>query len=274
MVRRSICLPTNSRTSTLLQLDACRDEIDSYATIRKTNQLNNELSVTSNPAELHLDWICGQPLAPVIFKPITMYLKFHARLQNSFVSLHAHTIITNMPSKLAKVQKHVTKKKGSKINSLHENSRDAQRLRGAGARDDRVARLHAVRKKANRQWVDRVTFVQNRLPETLHPMEIDAVQHLILAYLARHDEELEQLKAERRSGRPRSTRQTLLEQQRELEGKEYESGFWLPNLQDEGTLMKLDGWKGDWVGLGIMRFARVDNKGTVKESQFPPRGAS
>ena len=45
-------------------------------------------------------------------------------------------------------------------------------------------------------------------------------------------------------------------------------------MYDEETLVKLDGWAGDWVSLGAMRFLRVDIKGDMKESQFPPRGAS
>jgi hypothetical protein len=53
-----------------------------------------------------------------------------------------------MPSKFAKVQKQVSKKKGGAL-ALHENSRDALRLRAAVARDDRVARLGAVREKLN-----------------------------------------------------------------------------------------------------------------------------
>lgn len=179
-----------------------------------------------------------------------------------------------MPSKLAKVQKHITKKKGAKATSLHENSRDAKRIRRAGARDDRVARLTAVREKANKLWIDRVAFFQDRLPETLHPLEIEKIQALVQDYLARGDQELEQLKAERRTGRPASTRQTLLEQQRKMEEKEFESGFWVPNLQDEETLTKVDGWKGDWVGLGVMRFVRVSSDGMVRESSFPPKGAS
>lgn len=179
-----------------------------------------------------------------------------------------------MPSKLAKVQKHVIKKKGNKINSLHENSRDAKRLRKAGARDDRVARLAAVRQRNNKQWTDRISFFRTRLPETLHPLEVEKIQAFISEYLTRNDGELQDLKAERRTGRPPSTRQTLLEEQRRTEEKEYESGFWAPNLQDEETLIKLEGWKGDWVGLGVLRFIRIDKAGIAKESQFPPRGAS
>jgi len=179
-----------------------------------------------------------------------------------------------MPSKLAKVQKHVVKKKGSRINSLHENSRDALRLRKASVRDDRVARVTAVREKANRQWLDRVAFSQERLPETLHPLQVEDMQAIIRDYINRHDEEIEQLKAERRPGRPPSIRQTALEGQKDMERKEYESGLWFPNLRDEETLVKLDGWQGDWASLGSMRFLRVNIQGGILESQFPPRGAS
>ena len=179
-----------------------------------------------------------------------------------------------MPSKLAKVQKQVTKKKGNKIHSLHENSRDAKRLRKAGARDHRVARLTAGRERNNKIWIDRIAFFRERLPETLHPLDMEKIQASISDCLTRNDSELEDLKAERRQGRPPSTRQTLLEEQKKMEEREYESGFWLPNLQDDETLVKLDRWKCDWVGLGVMRFVKIDKTGTVKESQFPPRGAS
>lgn len=42
-----------------------------------------------------------------------------------------------------KVHKHVSKKKGA-VEALHENSRDANRIRRAAARDDRVARVNAT----------------------------------------------------------------------------------------------------------------------------------
>ena len=179
-----------------------------------------------------------------------------------------------MPSKLAKVQKHVAKKKGSKANSLHENSRDAKRIRRADARDDRVARLSATRQRNNKQWLDRMDFFQDHLPDTLHPLELIDIQALIVEYLSRNNAEIESLQAERRPGRPASNRQTLLEDLKKTEQHEYESGFWMPNLQDEVTLVKLDQWAGEWTSLAILRFVRVDKTGNAKESQFPPRGAS
>lgn len=179
-----------------------------------------------------------------------------------------------MPSKLNKVHKQITKKKGSKINSLHENSRDALRLRKASARDDRVARVNAVKQRANGRWVERIEFLREQLPETLDPVSTAVTQQMIAAYLARHNSEISDLKAERRSGRPASTRQVLLEQMIDADVKEYESGFWLPNLADEETLSKLNEWHGDWSSLAYLRYIRVDAAGRVKESQFPPRGAS
>lgn len=179
-----------------------------------------------------------------------------------------------MPSSLNKVQKHVNKKKGHKSNALHENSRDAQRLRRAGARDERVAKVTATREKANRPWLERVEFFQSKLPETLHPLELEKIKELVEEFLSRHNEELAQLKAERRPGRPPSNRQTLLEQQIKQEALEYEGGFWMPNMQDEETLMNIEKWAGEWMALAPLRFVRVVKDGEVKESQFPPRGAS
>lgn len=179
-----------------------------------------------------------------------------------------------MVSKLNKVQKHITKKKGTKINSLHENSRDALRLRKASARDERVLKKTSTREKANAQWLDRIVFFRERLPETLHPLDTARIQEITEEWLSRHDDEIAALKAERRPGRPASNRQSLLEQAVKAERGEYESGFWLPNLQDEETLLKLDSWEGDWLSLANLRFIRVQKTGGIKESQFPPRGAS
>lgn len=117
-------------------------------------------------------------------------------------------------------------------------------------------------------------FFQSNLPDTLHPLPLDQIQGLVDQYLTRGVEAIESEKAERRAGRPPSTRQTMLEQQLHAEQKEYESGLWMPDLTDEQTLQRLDVWDGSWLSLGQIRFVRVQKDGTVKESQWPPRGAS
>ncbi|KAI4722846.1 hypothetical protein E4T48_00969 [Aureobasidium sp. EXF-10727] len=178
-----------------------------------------------------------------------------------------------MPSKFAKVQKQVSKKKGGAL-ALHEDSRDALRLRSAVARDDRVARLGAVREKLNDVYLNRIVFFQDEIPDPLRPLTDDEVHHVIAKYLGREDEALAALKAERRPGRPKSTKQTILEQQQDQEQKEYESGLWIPDMQNEATLTKLRNWKGEWIALSPLTYVRVDKSGSKKESAFPPKGAA
>ncbi|KAI4788642.1 hypothetical protein E4T44_13430, partial [Aureobasidium sp. EXF-8845] len=167
----------------------------------------------------------------------------------------------------------VSKKKGGAL-ALHENSRDALRLRAAVARDDRVARLGAVREKLNDQYLNRILFLQDEIPDPLRPLTDAEVHEAIAKYLGREDDSLAAFKAERRPGRPKSTRHTILEQQQDLEQKEYESGFWIPDMRDEATLIKLRNWKGEWIALSPLGYIRVEKSGSITESAFPPKGAA
>jgi translation machinery-associated protein 16 len=97
---------------------------------------------------------------------------------------------------------------------------------------------------------------------------------MIEDYLGRDDEELAKLKAERRAGRPPSTRQTLLEQARATEQDEYAAGFWVPDLEDAAVLEKLKQWDGKWASLPTLQFARISKEGHKKVSSFPPKGMS
>ena len=57
-----------------------------------------------------------------------------------------------MPSRtLSKVHKHISKKRGV-VDSLHENSRDARRLRRAGHRDDRLSRHTSITMRARQPY--------------------------------------------------------------------------------------------------------------------------
>ncbi|KAL8941203.1 MAG: hypothetical protein Q9216_002380 [Gyalolechia sp. 2 TL-2023] len=131
-----------------------------------------------------------------------------------------------MPKHLAKVQKKISKKKGA-VSSLHENSRDAKRLRRAGA-----------------------------------------------SYLSRHSAELATLQSSRRPGRSTGTREDTLNQRIDAEAKEYVSGFWIPDMQDTDTLLKLKDWSGQWTNLNTLDFIRIAKDGTRHPSRFPPKGKS
>lgn len=57
-----------------------------------------------------------------------------------------------MAKALHKVQKQISKKRGGKSNTLHVNSRDSQRLRTAGARQDKIAKVVAAASRANQTY--------------------------------------------------------------------------------------------------------------------------
>jgi translation machinery-associated protein 16 len=120
----------------------------------------------------------------------------------------------------------------------------------------------------------RIKSFQSYTTEHDSPLSISETQAMIEDYLGRDDEELLKLKAERRAGRPASTRQILLEQARATEQGEYASGFWVPDLEDVDNLKKLKEWPGKWSGLATLKFARISKEGVKKESSFPPKGMS
>lgn len=61
-----------------------------------------------------------------------------------------------MSKGLEKIQKKIIKKKG-KNTALHENSRDAQRLRRAQGRDDKLEKMALARRKIDRPLCERLT---------------------------------------------------------------------------------------------------------------------
>ena len=56
-----------------------------------------------------------------------------------------------MPQSLAKVTKHIRRKKG-RVTGLHENSRDAKKLRKAGSREERVGKMSAVKARSEEAY--------------------------------------------------------------------------------------------------------------------------
>jgi translation machinery-associated protein 16 len=100
------------------------------------------------------------------------------------------------------------------------------------------------------------------------------MQVLVEDYLGRHDEELAQIEAERRPGRPPSGRETGLKQRQANEQGEYVSGFWIPDLEDMENLQKLKDWDGKWSSLATLIFVRVTKDCKKKPSSFPPKGMS
>ncbi|KAG4435910.1 hypothetical protein IFR05_008604 [Cadophora sp. M221] len=179
-----------------------------------------------------------------------------------------------MPKSLEKTRKKIAKKKGN-ITALHENSRDSQRLRRALMRDDKLIKVASARRKNDKPLVQRAAYFQEAIRANEgKALDLDAVQDLIKSFVHQHDEEFNELKKDRRPGRPASTREDLLRIKIAADEKEYENGFYLPDLTDENNVIFLDRWEGSWSYLSTLKWVRISSSGVIQESKFPPKGES
>ncbi|KAI9676903.1 MAG: hypothetical protein M1817_006742 [Caeruleum heppii] len=177
-----------------------------------------------------------------------------------------------MPRSLAKVHKQISKKRG-KSSALNENSRDSQRLRRAGMREDKIIRELAARTNSNKALLQRVEFFKQAVAEShLDSWTRSTVQSLIERYIHRDDEDLAVLKKERRSGRPASRMEEQLKAKLMGEQVEYEKGFYMPDIEEAINRDRLVAWSGEWASLSQVSFVRVFSNGTRLEARFPPKG--
>lgn len=90
----------------------------------------------------------------------------------------------------------------------------------------------------------------------------------------RDGEELASLSSERRPGRPSSNREDLLKQRIVAEEREYDAGFWIPDMTDAPNVKLLSDWNGEWTSLNILKYVRLSKDGVKHSSSFPPKGQS
>ena len=136
----------------------------------------------------------------------------------------------------------------------------------------------------------RVAFFQGVAKAAEGPLEVERISGLLQrsvvrlrclgsmltlnSYLARGEEELNELKAQRRKGRPASSRQDMLQQRAATEENEYVTGFWIPDMQQVKNLEQIRLWNGEWASLNNIKFVRLSKDGMIKQSSFPPKGES
>jgi len=137
--------------------------------------------------------------------------------------------------------------------------------------------------------VDRVAWFRSALEGSTGPLT-DEEMHVLteryvnrdagtaaaecVSFIAREDEQLAEIKAQRRPGRPPTTAEEQINQRKEAEQREHRAGLWVPELRDEEGREKLERWGGEWGGMNNLKFVRVVKAGMIKASSFPPKGLS
>lgn len=142
-------------------------------------------------------------------------------------------------------------------------------------RDDKLIKVASARRKNDKPLVQRAAYFQEAIrANDGKPLDLESVQNLIKSFVHQHDEEFNELKKDRRPGRPASTREDLLRIKIAADEKEYENGFYLPDLTDENNVIFLDRWEGAWSYLSTLKWVRISSGGQIQESKFPPKGES
>ncbi|KAH7156847.1 translation machinery-associated protein 16 [Dactylonectria macrodidyma] len=179
-----------------------------------------------------------------------------------------------MPGSLDKTRKQISKKRNGVINSLHAKSRDSLRLHKAAVRDQRILKEAATRRRKDQPLVDRVTFFQQALrvkgaQDASVAPEVEEVQHMIHSFVHQHDEEYQNIKKNRRPGRPASMREDLLKDIISTLETEYKNGFLMPDLLTTENVNALHLWEGSWSYLPQLKWVKVTSEGQVRPATFP-----
>ncbi|KAI8978941.1 translation machinery-associated protein 16 [Pilobolus umbonatus] len=141
--------------------------------------------------------------------------------------------------------------------AIHPYSRKAQQITRVYQRKEKLAKKESQRahNPIGDRWLwFRYIFDEDKITATKEEMH-----ELIELYLMRHDEEIEELEAERHKGhkKPKSPRQILLETLREQELNEYNSGMELPDMTNGKILKLLRDWDGDKNSMSRIKTIRI-----------------
>jgi len=146
-----------------------------------------------------------------------------------------------------------------KSGPTHPHSRRATQLARVALRKDKLNQAKAVRNRSSNAKVDRLSTLILMLPDDVDALPDLAAVHSFVSenFLTRHNEELEELRADRRPGRPPSKREIELKEIIAKEAQEYSEGFEIPDLTSKTNVKLLRDWQGDPQALPLFRMVRI-----------------
>ncbi|EAU90558.2 hypothetical protein CC1G_00942 [Coprinopsis cinerea okayama7 len=159
-----------------------------------------------------------------------------------------------MPPKPAK--KSSTTNKKEKI--FHPSSRKAGQLARKALRKEKLQNLASKRTQKQGSTADFFGFFYHAIPEE-GALTLEELHGIIRdVWLTRHDKELEEERAARRKGRPKSTREVHLEDLKMRETELYRTGMEVVDLTHEPTVELFRQWDQKEVAyLDLLRFIRI-----------------
>ncbi|KAJ1028359.1 hypothetical protein NDA16_001529 [Ustilago loliicola] len=149
-----------------------------------------------------------------------------------------------------------------KSGPTHPFSRRATQLARVAHRKDKLNQAKSVRSRSTNAKVDRLSTLILMLPDDTDALPDLAAVHSFVTenFLTRHNDELQELKADRRPGRPPHKRELELKEIIAKELQEYNEGFEVPDLTSTTNVKLLRDWQGDPQALPLFRMVRISGK--------------
>ncbi|KAG0263047.1 hypothetical protein DFQ27_001979 [Actinomortierella ambigua] len=143
--------------------------------------------------------------------------------------------------------------------TMHPSSRRAQQVMRVVLRKDRLEQRHRERVHLSNPIAERILWFRYAVSDEIESLTRPEMHQLIDEYLARNNEELEQLKALHRPGkvRPKAAREDLLAALIEREHKEYVSGIEIPDFTSPKNVKLLRAWEGDMNSVKRIRMIKL-----------------
>lgn len=158
------------------------------------------------------------------------------------------------PSKTAKATPAPQKKE----KLFHPSSRKAEQLARHALRKGKIGNLASKRGQKQNTLVDVYGFFYHALPE-VGVLTLFELHHVVSdVWMTRFDKELERERSARRKGRPKSAKETKLEEIKLREADEYRTGMEVPDLTHPATVEVFRRWDQKELGyIQLLRFIRI-----------------
>ncbi|KAG7663578.1 TMA16 [[Candida] subhashii] len=166
----------------------------------------------------------------------------------------------------------VTKKLSKSTGSVHIKGRKFKQINRATLRDKKLTIKKQKQLEQKENELSIVYFLQRivnddddfKVQETF---SLEEIKQFIELFLTRFDDELEELRANRRPGRPATNRQQILEEKVKHDQQIYATGIKVPDLSDIETVKRLKLWNGTTGGATVMKFIHISEDMT----EFPTK---
>lgn len=175
-----------------------------------------------------------------------------------------HNPFQKMPASksLSKLKKGMAKK-GKTI--VHPRGRKFAQLTRATLRDEKVALKKKAHNDRRSRELGRVKFMQDVINmdamKAKETFTTDEIAVFISQFIARDDQELKELIKKRRSNRPPTTKQQMLQSKKDLELEEFKKGFLCPDLTDVQNVIFLRKWNNSFGSMSTLKLMRIDENG-------------